>query len=145
MTESAPFSLLLIDDDDVAAEAVKRNLHKHGLRCPVIVAEDGAAALTILRGTHPERQIDAPRLVLLDLNMRGMNGFEFLRELRADAALRGTVVFVLTTSAAESDVVRAYQEGVAGYLTKSTLGPQLRGLARFLTEYGSATVLPSTR
>jgi CheY-like chemotaxis protein len=55
------------------------------------------------------------------------------------------VVFVLTTSAAESDVARAYEEGVAGYLTKSTLGPQLRGLARFLTEYGSATVLPSTR
>jgi CheY-like chemotaxis protein len=145
MTRTAAFSLLLIDDDDVAAEAVKRSLRKHGLLCPVIVAEDGAAALNILRGTDPERQIDAPRLILLDLNMRGMNGFEFLRELRADAALRGTVVFVLTTSAAESDVARAYEEGVAGYLTKSTLGPQLRGLARFLTEYGSATVLPSTR
>jgi CheY-like chemotaxis protein len=140
-----PFSLLLVDDDDVAAEAVVRGLHKHGVPCPIVIAEDGTVALQILRGGHPGRRIHGPRLVLLDLNMRGMNGFEFLRELRADAALHGTVVFVLTTSDADSDVERAYDLCIAGYLVKSALGPQLAGLARFLMEYGAAAVLPAGR
>ena len=81
-------------------------------------------------------------LVLLDLNMPRMNGFEFLRALRADDALRATVVFVLSTSGSDGDRARAYNEGIAGYMVKSGLGPQLKGLARFLVEYDSAVLLP---
>jgi CheY-like chemotaxis protein len=131
------FSVLLVDDDDVAAEAVVRGLRKHAMECPIVIAEDGLAALQILRGTH-ERSIAGPHLVLLDLNMPRMNGLEFLRELRSDAALRGTVVFVLTTSGADADRARAYDHQIAGYMVKSGVGPQFRGLARFLTEYSSS-------
>jgi CheY-like chemotaxis protein len=134
MTEPAPFSLLLVDDDDVAAEAVVRGLRKHSMECPIVIAEDGRTALQILRGTH-ERRIAKPLLVLLDLNMPRMNGIEFLKELRGDAALRSTVVFVLTTSGADADRARAYNECVAGYMVKSGVGPQFSGLARFLGEY----------
>jgi CheY-like chemotaxis protein len=72
-----------------------------------------------------------------------MNGFEFLAALRADPALRDTVVFVLTTSNAETDRARAYHENIAGYIVKSATGPQFSGLARFLTEYHRAVQLPS--
>src|ERR1700753_3809044 len=102
MIDSKPFSILLVDDDDVAAEAVVRGLRKHSMECPIVIAEDGIVALQILRGTHT-RKITKPFLVLLDLNMPRMNGLEFLRELRHDAALKGTVVFVLTTSGADAD------------------------------------------
>lgn len=135
MLNAPPLNLLLVEDDDVAAEAVIRGLQKHAMDCPVIPAEDGTAALQILRGQHAVRQIEKPYLVLLDLNLPGMNGFEFLRELRADRELRGTVVFILTTSSAETDRARAYQETIAGYMVKSAVGPQFSGLARFLTEY----------
>jgi CheY-like chemotaxis protein len=131
-------SLLLVEDDDVAAEAVTRGLRKHASDCPVVPAEDGVAALQILRGTHGARWIAKPYLVLLDLNMPRMNGFEFLRELRADKELSGTVVFVLTTSGAEPDRARAFREHIAGYMVKSAVGPQCSGLARFLTEYRAA-------
>jgi CheY-like chemotaxis protein len=142
MTNTPPaFSVLLVDDDDVAAEAVVRGLRKHSMECPVIIAEDGRAALQILRGTHV-RRINKPYLVLLDLNMPRMNGLEFLRELRLDASLKGTVVFILTTSGAEADRARAYDENVAGYMVKSAVGPQFSGLARFLTEYRSTVVFP---
>jgi CheY-like chemotaxis protein len=143
MTGAPPLSLLLVEDDDVAAEAVVRGLHRHAIDCPVIPAEDGNAALQILRGNHTSRRIAKPYLVLLDLNMPRMNGFEFLQALRADARLRDTVVFVLTTSDAETDRARAYRENVAGYIVKSAIGPQFSGLARFLTEYRNAVQLPT--
>jgi CheY-like chemotaxis protein len=139
MTKPAAFSLLLVDDDDVAAEAVVRGLRKHSFECPIVIAEDGKAALQILRGIH-ERKVAQPLLVLLDLNMPRMNGIEFLRELRTDNALKSTVVFVLTTSGADADRAKAYEQCVAGYMVKSGVGPQFKGLARFLTEYRS-TVL----
>ena len=142
MSSVPPLSLLVVDDDDVAAEAVVRGMRKHALDCPIVVAEDGMAALQILRGKHPTRQIAKPYLVLLDLNMPRMNGMEFLRELRSDSQLRGTVVFVLTTSGSDADRARAYQESIAGYLVKSGLGPQLSGLARFLTEYRTSVLFP---
>jgi CheY-like chemotaxis protein len=139
MTKPVPFSLLLVDDDDVAAEAVVRGLRKHAMECPVVIAEDGKTALQILRREH-ERKIEKPLLVLLDLNMPRMNGIEFLKELRADTALKGTVVFVLTTSGADADRARAYDLGVAGYMVKSGVGPQFKGLASFLNEYRTAVL-----
>ncbi|MEP6886229.1 MAG: response regulator [Gammaproteobacteria bacterium] len=142
MTSIPPFAILLVDDDDVAAEAVVRGLAKNAMHCPIAIAEDGSAALQILRGTHPTVRIVKPYLVLLDLNMPRMNGFEFLRELRKDKELRNTVVFVLTTSGSDAERASAYEENIAGYIMKSCVGPQLSGLARFLIEYRSAVLLP---
>jgi CheY-like chemotaxis protein len=142
MTNAPAFNLLVVDDDDVAAEAVVRSMRKHAMDCSIVIAEDGMTALQILRGKHPTRRITKPRLVLLDLNMPRMSGIEFLRELRSDDHLRGTVVFVLTTSGSDADRERAYQESIAGYMVKSGLGPQLSGLARFLTEYRTAVLPP---
>jgi CheY-like chemotaxis protein len=141
MNEAATISLLLVDDDDVAAEAVLRGLRKQSMEWPITMAEDGVIALEILRGTHA-RRISKPYLVLLDLNMPRMSGVEFLQELRADASLRSTPVFVLTTSGADADRARAYEQNVAGYMVKSGVGPQFAGLARFLTEFRSVMLLP---
>jgi CheY-like chemotaxis protein len=142
MLASAALSLLVVDDDDVASEAVARGLKRHDLDCPIIMAEDGLTALQILRGEHPSLKITRPHLVLLDLNMPRMSGLEFLRALRSDLQLCGTVVFVLSTSGAEHDRAGAYREGIAGYLLKSGLGPHLSGLARLLIEYRQTVVLP---
>ena len=142
VTASRPFSILLIDDDDVAAEAVVRGLRKHECLCPIVLAEDGHVALQILRSQHSVRRIEKPYVAFLDLNMPRMNGFEFLHALRADDTLRATLVFVLSTSGSDVDRARAYQENIAGYMVKAKLGPQLRGLAHFLIEYGSIILLP---
>ena len=50
------------------------------------------------------------------------------------------MVFVLTTSGADADRARAYEQCIAGYMVKSGVGPQFKGLARFLTEYRSAVL-----
>ena len=135
-------SILLIEDDDVAAESVKRSLNKMGVPFPVVWAEDGLIALAVLRGQDPERHIQRPLVILLDLNMPRMNGFEFLQQLRADPALQDEVVFVLTTSDADADRTRAYHEQIAGYMVKSAVGPQFFKLAQLLLSYASAVKLP---
>jgi CheY-like chemotaxis protein len=142
MSSSARLNVLLVEDDDVAAEAVVRGLRKAACECDVVPAEDGSSALRILRGQDGARQIAKPFLVLLDLNMPRMSGLEFLRELRADPQLRATVVFVLTTSGTDADKAGAYEQNVAGYMVKSAVGPQFSGLARFLNEYRNTVSLP---
>lgn len=135
-------SILVIDDDDVATEAVQRSLRKHNIYYPVYTACDGMEGLEVLRGCHPTVSMPKPYLVLLDLNMPRMNGFEFLEALRGDALLTETVVFVLTTSNNDADRTKAYNEHVAGYMVKSAVGPQFRKLALLLEHYSHAVVLP---
>jgi len=141
MDESG-FSILLVEDDDVAAEAVTRSLDRNGVRFPVTWVQDGIEALTVLRGQSRGLRAERPRIILLDLNMPRMNGFEFLAALRADRTLQTEVVFVLTTSDADEDRTRAYHEQIAGYMVKSAVGPQFAKLSGLLLAYRGAVSLP---
>ncbi len=138
----AELTILLVEDDDVAAEAVVRSLGKAQLMFPVVWAEHGEQALNALRGLDPRRPVPRPRVTLLDLNMPRMNGFEFLQHLRADPDLCDDVVFVLTTSDADTDRVRAYHAHIAGYMVKAAVGPQFSRLAQLLELYHRAIRLP---
>jgi CheY-like chemotaxis protein len=139
---NSPLTILLVEDDDVAAESVMRSLGKMGVAFPVTWAEDGSVALAILRGEDPARRVRRPLVILLDLNMPRMNGFEFLQALRADPKLCDEVVFVLTTSDSDTDRTRAYHEQIAGYMVKSAVGPQFAKLLQLLASYVAAVELP---
>lgn len=142
MSEPTPLNVLLVEDDDVAAEAVMRSMQRAGIPCAVTWVEDGQAALEVLREQDVKRKAPRPRLILLDLNMPRMNGFEFLEAARADPQLRNEVIFVLTTSSADADRSRAYDENVAGYMVKSAVGPQFARLTQLLDGYRRAVQLP---
>lgn len=144
MSDTGPgqCTVLVVDDDDVALEGVLRSFRKHEVPCRSLTAGDGKEALSILRGTHLSKRLETPVIVLLDLNMPGMDGFQFLEAVRADAQLKRTVVFVLTTSSRDQDRFRAYDEQVAGYMVKSAVGPQFSLLAEFMTEYARTQKLP---
>lgn len=125
-------NILLVEDDSVDAEAVERSLRSHDIDSPITVARDGAEALDHLRGTNGKAPIPKPHLVLLDLNMPGMNGLEFLRELRQDDNLRATLTFVLTTSNDPRDREATYDQNVAGYIVKSHTGEDFEELMRLI-------------
>jgi CheY-like chemotaxis protein len=135
-------SVLLVEDDDVDAEAVIRSIRRSQVPIDVVWVEDGLEALDVLRGEHTYQTIERPVIVLLDLNMPRMDGFEFLQALRSDPSLHDLVVFVLSTSAADADRTRAYHQNIAGYLVKSSVGPQFARLARMLLSYQTAVTLP---
>ena len=134
-------SVLVVDDDDISVEMVERALGKVTQGFEVIGAEDGQAALDFLRGAGGSA-VARPYIILLDLNMPRMNGFEFLEAVRADPVLKDSVIFVLTTSDADTDRTRAYQDQVAGYMVKSNVGPQFCRVAHLLMQYREAVLLP---
>lgn len=111
-------NLLLVDDDEVDVQGLKRAFTKSRIANPITVARDGIEALEILRGQNGRPKLAKPHLILLDLNMPRMNGLEFLEELRKDEDLKSALVFMITTSKAEEDKTRAYGHNVAGYIVK---------------------------
>jgi len=115
-------TILLVDDDKVDAMAITRSFQALRIANPLIRAQHGIEALERLRGENGYEKVPSPCLILLDLNMPRMGGIDFLHELRRDPSLRRSVVFVLTTSAAEEDRMRAYDQNVAGFLLKQDPG-----------------------
>lgn len=130
--------VLLIEDDDVASEAVIRSLARVAPDISVVWAEHGQEGLDIIEGRHPDKSITGPFIVLLDLNMPVMNGFEFLEQTRMSKAFKDLVIFILTTSNQDTDRSKAYHQNVAGYMVKSAVGPQFSKLANLLNAYCSA-------
>jgi CheY-like chemotaxis protein len=115
-------SILLVEDDKVDILAVKRSFRDLKIANPIFVAHNGIEALEYLRGENGRGKIAPPCLIMLDLNMPKMGGIEFLEVLRGDASLRRHLVFVMTTSAADEDRIRAYDHNVAGYILKERVG-----------------------
>lgn len=132
-------SILLVEDDDVDAEAIKRAFAKAKIVNPVVRARDGLEALEMLR---TRGAIAKPYIILLDLKMPRMNGLAFLEQIRIDDQLHDSVVFVLTTSRAETDVSAAYDKYVAGYIVKSQVGSSFSDLIGLLDHYWRLVELP---
>lgn len=136
--------ILLVDDDDVVHESIRRYVRKNGVNYSFSFAEDGAVALNMLKDMQQNHKLHQPILVLLDLNMPIMNGFEFLEAIRSDEHLKSMVVFVLTTSNSEEDKIRAYKENIAGFLVKDKVGPQFSKLFSLLEQYTSTVSFPES-
>lgn len=137
-----PFHILLVEDDDVDAEAVVRTLGRVENAYDTLIVRDGAEALSVLRDADGRKSLQQPYLILLDINLPRMNGIEFLAELRGDECLQQSIVFVLSTSSRFEDKFAAYDKQVAGYLVKSRLGDNLIKLTELLEIYRGSVEFP---
>jgi CheY-like chemotaxis protein len=138
----AVVNILLVEDDDVDVMAVKRAFRELKIANPLFEARDGVEALEMLRGAGGRAPLPHPLVILLDLNMPRMGGLEFLDELRKDAELHRSIVFVMTTSAAEEDRVRAYDRNVAGYVLKHSPGHSFMDAISMIEHYWRVVELP---
>ncbi|HEU4825998.1 MAG TPA: response regulator [Dongiaceae bacterium] len=105
------------DDEALTLRALKKNKVANG----VVVARDGAEAVDFLFGTgaHAGRNVaELPQIVLLDLKLPKLDGFEVLRRIRADDRTRLLPVVILTSSKEERDVVQSYRDGCNSYVRK---------------------------
>ena len=142
-TKHQNVTILLVEDDEVDVRAIRRGLEKQKISNPLIPATDGIEALQLLRGEGGRTKVPRPYLILLDLNMPRMNGIQFLQELRKDPRLTDSIVFVLTTSAAEEDQVAAYKEHIAGYLVKADAGENFLKAIQLLDKFVITVQFPS--
>jgi CheY-like chemotaxis protein len=137
MTQN-PIDILLVEDNpddlDLALYALRRNqLAKH-----IHVVRDGIEALDFIfcRGDYQERNCTQnPKLVLLDLNMPKLNGFEVLEAIRTNPSTSGIPVVILTTSKEESDLIESYRLGVNSYIVKPVDFEQFSDVVRQLGFY----------
>lgn len=134
---------LIVDDDQVSVMSIERAIKKLRLVNPVRNAGDGLEALDILRGTNGKVKIEAPYVIILDLDMPRMNGIEFLEHVRDDPELKSAVIFVLTASDAPSDVTKAYEKNIAGYVVKENAYDTFRQTLSMIDTFSSVVVLPT--
>ncbi|MEQ8208468.1 MAG: response regulator [Lacipirellulaceae bacterium] len=135
-------TMLLVEDDEIDAEAIRRAFRKARIANPIEHVQDGLEALELLQGSNGKQPLQRPYLILLDLNMPRMNGIEFLKQMRRDEQLRDSVVFVLTTSDDDQDKLQAYESQVAGYIVKSKAGEDFVNLIGMLDHYWRVVELP---
>ena len=134
--------ILLVEDDEIDAEAIVRGFQKQQVENPITVVPNGIEALNALRGEGSYDRIPAPYLILLDLNMPRLNGLEFLQAVRQDPQLKSSIVFVLTTSDSDRDKLAAYREQIAGYLLKQRSGVNFIDLVNMLDSYWRIVEFP---
>ncbi len=110
--------ILLVEDNPGDARLTLEALADSKIRNTVHHVEDGATALALVRREGEYAHAPRPDLILLDLNLPGLDGRDVLAAIKSDPALRSIPVVVLTTSQAETDICRSYELQANSYVVK---------------------------
>lgn len=121
MTAEAP-TVLIVEDSPTMRSMYRAVLGDEELN--LIFATDG------LEGLDRAAQESAVRLYIVDINMPGLGGFEFLRRLRGELQIVDTPAIVVSTESEDSDRRNAFDAGATGYLTKPWTPEDLRAVVR---------------
>jgi len=116
-----PIVILVVEDDPAHVEIIRRNFEASRLANRLLSVEDGQAALDYLnrKGKYNDSdKFPMPNLILLDLRLPLVDGLDVLKIIKSDQKLTTIPVVILTTSSAESDMVKAYEWHASSYLVK---------------------------
>jgi two-component system, chemotaxis family, response regulator Rcp1 len=119
MSEGRMINILLVEDNPADVRLTQEALKEAANATTRLhVAGDGAQALEFLRREGKHTGAPRPDLVLLDLNLPGVDGRQVLARMKSDPDLRRIPVVVLTTSPSEDDIIHAYDQHVNSYIRK---------------------------
>jgi CheY-like chemotaxis protein len=113
-----PIDVLLVEDDEGDVLMTREAFDFYKIRNTLHVVSDGEQALQFLHRAGPYEDAPRPGLILLDVNLPRVSGFEVLTELKKDPALLDVPVVMLTTSQAEEDILRSYKLHANAYVSK---------------------------
>ena len=142
-----PIHILLVEDNQDDYEATVRSLKKNHFMNPVHWCKNGQEALDYLfrqsdKANDPD--VKTPDLVLLDLNMPGVDGRQVLKRLKDDAGLCSIPVVILTTSKDAQDIDACYKIGASTYIQKPVSFEGLTEAIRTMKDYWfGVAILPS--
>jgi len=115
---SQQYPILLVEDNEDDVIITRRAIEKGGIRNRLYVVPDGEEALNFLRREGKYRDVPRPGIILLDLKMPKIDGFEVLKQVKNDNDLKIIPIVILTSSGRDEDVRRAYTLGCNSYLVK---------------------------
>ena len=125
--------IMLVEDDPGDQKLIQKSLANQRIANEIIVVESGEEAFDYLSCDSDE--YPAPELILLDLNMPGMGGMEFLRRIKANNKLDTIPVIILTTSDSDQDVLDSYKLHASGYIKKPVALQEFHEVMRTLEDY----------
>lgn len=125
-----PIEILLVEDNPGDVRLTRESLGEAKVRNNMVVVGDGLEALACLRREGQYAKANRPDLILLDLNLPRMNGFEVLDMIKEDPDLKRIPVVVLTTSQAEQDIIRSYNLYANAYVNKPVDLEQFIGVVK---------------
>jgi len=131
-----PLVILMVEDDLADQKLIKISLRSEKIANDIYTVQTGEEGLDFLY--HSGNYSDGtpqPDLILLDLNMPGMGGKEFLRRIKEDERLKQIPVVILTTSEAEKDIIDSYKLQASGYVHKPVTLEEFRNAMNKLKEY----------
>ncbi len=141
MTNMArPIEILLIEDNPGDVLLTQTAFKKGKVHNHLHVVQDGDAAMAFLRREGIYADASTPDLILLDLNLPRKDGREVLAEIKADDNLQVIPVIVLTTSAAEEDILKSYRLHANGYITKPVEWKAFVEVVRSIEDFWLAVV-----
>jgi CheY-like chemotaxis protein len=138
-----PIEILLVEDSADDIQLTHETFRRDKIHNPLHVAQDGEIAMNMLRQKGEYAGMPLPDLILLDLNMPNKNGYEVLKELKADPDLCRIPVVILTSSKAETDIVKTYQLQADNYVVKPVNLEKLLEIASSTKELHFSIVMPS--
>lgn len=134
--------ILLVEDNQDDYDATLRSLKKNHLINPVHWCKNGQEAIDYLKSKEAENQ--KPSLILLDLNMPGIDGRQVLERIKSDQKLRSIPVIILTTSSDNRDVEQCYNIGASTYIQKPVSFEGLTEAIRTMKDYWfNVAILPN--
>jgi chemotaxis family two-component system response regulator Rcp1 len=139
----AEFHILLIEDSRTDAKIIERALRESGVVHHLTVIPDGRLALNYLFDLRDESNATdhEPDLILLDLNLPGLDGCQVLTQIKSDPFLRMIPVVILTTSHREEDILQTYLAGANTYIPKPAEYPSYCELVATLRHYWVDTAI----
>jgi len=137
--------IILIEDDAGDQKLIKRSISNFDSNIKTNAFSDGEEAINFFENLKNDSSFQLnPDLILLDLNLPKINGFEVLKYLKQDVDFRKTPVVALTTSNAETDVNKCYDNYVSGYFRKPTTIKELDAkIDRILNYWLKGCILPT--
>lgn len=144
MKEQQPVTILLVEDDAGHALLIEKNLRRAGIANDIVVIKDGQKALDFLfkEGEYRANTLPLPPLVLLDLNMPVLDGYQVLQKIKTDVRTKQIPVVVLTTTDNPQEISRCYELGCNVYIIKPVEYAQFSDAIRRLGLFISIVKVP---
>ncbi len=145
MSNIQAVTILLVEDDSGHARLIEKNLRRSNITNDIVTIEDGRQAVDYLfkEGQYAHSPHPSPLLVLLDLNLPGLDGYQVLKRMKHDERTKRIPVIILTTTDDTREVAKCYDLGCNVYITKPVDYGQFSEAIRKIGLFLSVVTVPN--